>query len=59
LALDVLSSENGNNNLNRIRKYSETQNIIITPHIAGATYESMSKTEEFIVDKLDNILTFD
>lgn len=27
-------------------------NIIITPHIAGATYESMAMTEEFIAEKL-------
>lgn len=27
-------------------------NIIITPHIAGATYESMAITEEFIAEKL-------
>jgi D-3-phosphoglycerate dehydrogenase / 2-oxoglutarate reductase len=56
LALDVLSSENGSHNLNTIRQYSKTKNIIITPHIAGVTYESMSKTEEFIVQKLNNTL---
>lgn len=27
-------------------------NVIITPHIAGATYESMAMTEEFIAEKL-------
>jgi D-3-phosphoglycerate dehydrogenase len=56
LAIDVLSNENGQHNLNELRKLSKSKNIIITPHIAGATFESMSKTEEFIVDKLRDIL---
>ncbi len=30
-------------------------NVIVTPHIAGATYESMEMTEEFIVDKFYKI----
>lgn len=29
----------------------QNYNVIITPHIAGATKESMERTEEFIVDK--------
>jgi D-3-phosphoglycerate dehydrogenase len=28
--------------------------LIITPHIAGATYESMEKTEIFIAEKLSS-----
>lgn len=32
-------------------------NIIITPHIAGATFESMAMTEEFIVEKFRINLT--
>jgi D-3-phosphoglycerate dehydrogenase len=31
-------------------------NVIITPHIAGATLESMTMTEEFIVEKFLNAL---
>ena len=31
-------------------------NLLITPHIAGATYESMAKTEVFIARKLENFL---
>ena len=31
-------------------------NVIITPHIAGATYESMKMTEDFVVHKFLEIL---
>jgi D-3-phosphoglycerate dehydrogenase len=31
-------------------------NVIITPHIAGATLESMAMTENFVVEKLNAIL---
>lgn len=38
-------------------KYAKThQNLLITPHIAGATYESMEMTEEFIAKKLFHLL---
>jgi len=30
---------------------TEEYNIIITPHTAGATYESMAMTEEFVASK--------
>ncbi len=33
----------------------EHENVIITPHIAGNTYESIEKTEEFVLDKLKKI----
>jgi D-3-phosphoglycerate dehydrogenase len=29
----------------------EGYNVLITPHIAGATYESMEMTEEFVATK--------
>lgn len=59
LATDVLSSENSpearaNNPL--IMAAQNLNNIIITPHIAGATYESMWKTEEFVIRKWLGIL---
>lgn len=52
VALDVISNENSNNNLETMLTLSKKRNFIITPHIAGATFESMSKTEEFITKKL-------
>jgi D-3-phosphoglycerate dehydrogenase len=34
-------------------KYAATnENVIITPHIAGNTYESIEKTEAFVLSKL-------
>jgi len=52
LAIDVLSGENASHKLNAIRELSRSKNIIITPYIAGATYESMSRTEEFVATKV-------
>lgn len=52
IAFDVIANETGNNNLRRFLKAAENKNVIITPHIAGATYDSMHRTEEFIAEKL-------
>lgn len=52
VAIDVLANETGNNNLKGFLNYSKTRNLIITPHISGATYASLNRTEEFIVQKL-------
>ncbi|MDT0643035.1 NAD(P)-dependent oxidoreductase [Zunongwangia sp. F363] len=54
LATDVLKDElnpelRNDNPLLKLAKLFD--NIIITPHIAGATYESMWLTEEFIIKK--------
>jgi len=38
---------------NMLIKYAqENQNLIITPHIGGNTWESFEKTEMFLVQKL-------
>lgn len=52
IALDVIANENGSNNLNKFLKLTKNRNFILTPHIGGATYESMHKTENFITIKL-------
>ncbi|TDW47158.1 D-3-phosphoglycerate dehydrogenase [Flavobacterium sp. 270] len=39
-----------------IKLAKKNSNIIITPHIAGASYESMQITEEFIVEKFIRIM---
>ena len=53
IAIDVICDEtNSNNNLNRFLKLTENGNFILTPHIAGATYNSINLTEDFIVEKL-------
>lgn len=54
LATDVLSFERDPVTWQAspfLKLAKELDNIIITPHIAGATYESMWLTEEFIINK--------
>ena len=52
LATDVISNETGVNQLERWNAAATGHNVIITPHIAGATFSAMARTEQFIVDKL-------
>lgn len=53
LAVDVITEEqNSRKHLDDLIRASAMHNIIITPHIAGATYSSMARTEEFISRKL-------
>lgn len=53
LAIDTIQGEQlKNNNLKRFSGLVEDNNLIITPHIAGATYSSMHRTEEFISNRL-------
>lgn len=54
LATDVLTSELSLDSLSNnplIKAAQHLDNVIITPHIAGATYESMWRTEEFVIRK--------
>lgn len=53
-ALDVLASErDGLSSDSAIHIYArQNQNLLLTPHIGGATQDSMWKTEEFMVAKL-------
>ena len=53
-ALDVLEDENNINfKKNKLIAFSnKNNNLIISPHIAGATFDSFKKTQEFIVNKL-------
>ncbi|HSI70336.1 MAG TPA: NAD(P)-dependent oxidoreductase [Gillisia sp.] len=49
LANEIISEKRKENPLMKIA--GTVDNLIITPHIAGATYESMWKTEEFVIRK--------
>ncbi len=51
-ALDVLAGEDSGGMADHpLVRYAQTaNNLLITPHIGGCTYESMSKTEEFMAD---------
>ncbi len=53
VATDVISDETGNNRLADWRRASQRENVIVTPHIGGATVTSMARTERFIVDLLE------
>jgi D-3-phosphoglycerate dehydrogenase len=52
VAVDVIRDETGDNDLGRWLEVAEGRNVIVTPHIAGATWTSMRATEEFMVEKL-------
>ncbi len=54
-AIDVLCEENDPRNMSSrlLRRYAEHhQNLIITPHIGGATRDSMQRTEMHLAKKL-------
>ena len=58
-ALDVVAQERNSENrrLSPLLDYAGTRdNLLITPHIGGATYESMAKTEVFMAHKLTKFL---
>ena len=57
IAIDVIQDESKeNNNLDEFLNIDKSINFIITPHIAGATFTSMKRTEEFIAGKLKQLL---
>ena len=56
VAIDVLQNEQGReNNLNNIIKLNNSNiNFIYTPHISGATIQSINKTESIVTKLLLN-----
>ncbi|MBT7545016.1 MAG: hypothetical protein HN612_06700 [Kordiimonadaceae bacterium] len=56
VAVDVIENENTNNRLEEWTSLANNGNIIVTPHIGGATIDSMTKTELFIAQKLARIV---
>ena len=56
VATDVISHETGANQLERWNAAAIKRNVIITPHIGGATFTAMARTENFIVKKLATML---
>lgn len=57
-AVDVVSSERGEYTTNPLIKYAAVNsNLLITPHIGGASYDSMSKVEVFMAKKLISFYT--
>lgn len=60
-ALDVLTSEHANGEFlknNPLVEYAAKHtNLLIVPHLGGATYDSMAKTEIFIANKVKQFLS--
>ncbi len=53
LALDVIANETqADNNFDELFELSQKGYLVFTPHMAGATYDSMERTELFIINKL-------
>lgn len=52
VALDVIADEQHTTHRDKLVELTTQTNLILTPHIGGATWESMFATEEFIVEKL-------
>jgi D-3-phosphoglycerate dehydrogenase len=52
-ALDVIEGEQTDLQTSPLLAYARTHdNLLVTPHIGGATFESMAKTEVFMANKL-------
>ena len=61
-AVDVLSEEQPAERREQsplIQYGRQHDNLLVTPHLAGATFESMERTEVFIAKKLQTLLTGD
>lgn len=56
-AVDVVADENGDNRLNEWRALLPGRNVLVTPHIGGATFDSMGRTELFIAEKLEAFIS--
>lgn len=56
VAVDTFANETGSDNhIDDFIKLTTGRNLIITPHIGGATYTSMQRTEEFVAVRLAEI----
>lgn len=57
-AVDVVEGERAGDLAEHplVRFSRENSNLLVTPHIAGATFESMERTEVFMVDRLAQFL---
>jgi D-3-phosphoglycerate dehydrogenase len=55
-ALDVVENEYKISQNELIKWSNEHNNLIITPHIGGKTFESTAKTELFLAEKLFDLI---
>lgn len=59
VSCDVLSAENGGQDISRSPLFKaclEGYNVVITPHIGGACFGAMRKTERFIAEAVNELL---
>lgn len=56
VATDVLAHETGGHQLAKWNAAAAGRNVIVTPHVGGATFTAMARTENFIVKKLAQIV---
>ncbi len=56
VATDVLAHETGAHQLAKWNAVGAGRNVILTPHIGGATFTAMARTEIFIVKKLAQVI---
>lgn len=50
-ATDVIHKEELNYKLNLLSKFDRSLNLIVTPHVAGLTEESIKKTDIYLINK--------
>lgn len=52
VAVDVIADEQREPAIDRWIEATRNRNVVVTPHVGGATWRSMHATEEFMADKL-------
>ena len=55
-AVDVVEDEYNFSESPLVKYAEKNDNLIITPHIGGSTYESFAKTEKYLAEKLINLM---
>jgi D-3-phosphoglycerate dehydrogenase len=57
VGIDVIANENGAHRLDAWRALLPGRNMVLTPHMGGATFGAMGRTESFIAEKLKAAVT--
>ena len=52
-AVDVVEDEYNFSESPLVKYAEKNDNLIITPHIGGSTYESFAKTEKYLAEKIN------
>jgi D-3-phosphoglycerate dehydrogenase len=57
VALDVIRNEQTSNNMARFMALKDSKPLILSPHVGGATFDSLRKAETFVFEKWLRILS--